>query len=135
MRRSANSKTLGIANTPKACASLATEIPSSFRMTASKSEPSPTATASFSRPTLSSLCPPSSLTQDSPKPPVRCSTSATPSASPPIKKQTVINRKKRRDAGMSKARADIVFNRKPGQHAGRRARFLLKVVKVGKAKG
>lgn len=53
----------------------------------------------------------------------------------PIKKQTVINRKKRRDAGMSKARADIVFNRKPGQHAGRRARFLLKVVKVGKAKG
>ena len=43
-----------------------------------------------------------------------------------IKKITT-PRKKRRDAGMSKARADIVFNRKPGtKEVGRRARFLLK---------
>ena len=39
-------------------------------------------------------------------------------------------RKKRRDAGMSKERADIVFDRKPGtKEVGRRARFLLTVAK------
>lgn len=38
-------------------------------------------------------------------------------------------RKKRRDAGMSKDRADIVFKRKPGtKEVGRRARFLIKYV-------
>lgn len=44
-------------------------------------------------------------------------------------KRIGVRRKKRRDAGMSKERADRLFNRKPGADAGRRARFLLKVEK------
>jgi len=38
----------------------------------------------------------------------------------PIKRHNTVRRKKRRDAGMTKAEADRRFKRQPGEHAGRR---------------